>query len=932
MANTERIVVQVVVQGQKDLANLEKRTGSTTKSFGRMAGQIAAAAAAFSTINAAVGSAIKSFRDFEFQMAKVKAVTGASEKDFAMLSETAKELGRSTFFTAQQVAELQTNFGKLGFSTKEILDAQEATLLLATATDTDLGRAAVVAGASIRGFALDASEAGRVVDVMAKAFTSSALDIEKFQTSMTKVAPIAAGANISLEATTAVMGTLTDAGIEASIAGTSLRNIFLKMQDPTSDLSRHLGFTVNSSEDLQKALTLLNEQGLDNAEIMSLVDLRQVAAFQTMIDGAGRISDLTIELDNATGASADMAATVGDTLEGAFKRLTSASEGLAIEIMEKLGPGLKNLIDDFAKFLNKMAENSEGISKMIKGLIEVIKWLGIYKAGVIATRIATTALSTATFTATGALKAFRIALAKTGIGLVVVALGELAAKFLLVKDNAGGAADETERYADAQERLKDRAEKFNEIISKQLGTTLKQSQQNVIQLNKEIQQRQRLIDIQEDSKFLTIYTPQEIAQFKEEIKRLEKKIKLEKTNQKVIKKGIQDKTIAQNSLIVAQEKELAIAQKMPETTEAEIAAKNRAIEVIELEIKRLKELGLTRDKDGANVQASIERNISLAAAQTKYIRGVYQNDAQTLEEAKLEMIRLEEEYNEEARRIQREFLENRANDTALKEEERIAARQQLIQFDLDEEKRLVDNRIALMEREKQAEYALQDAKADALKKYLNIAAGLAEEGSALSKAIFLLQQGIAVKDVIVDNFRANALVRFQASTLAFGSLGASKAIGEKLVMANNITAAASIAAILAQTIQGLGDKKARGGMIEEYANGGMVHGRSHAQGGEKFAVGGRVVELEGGEAVINKRSTAMFRNQLSAMNVAGGGVKFADGGLLNMPSFSQQQFNALNQNQMMGAMSSGGGGVVVVEADITDSQNTVNVIEAQATV
>ena len=76
----------------------------------------------------------------------------------------------------------------------------------------------------------------------------------------------------------------------------------------------------------------------------------------------------------------------------------------------------------------------------------------------------------------------------------------------------------------------------------------------------------------------------------------------------------------------------------------------------------------------------------------------------------------------------------------------------------------------------------------------------------------------------------------------------------------------------------------------------------------------------------------MFRNQLSAMNVAGGGVKFADGGLLNMPSFSQQQFNALNQNQMMGAMSSGGGGVVVVEADITDSQNTVNVIEAQATV
>ena len=63
------------------------------------------------------------------------------------------------------------------------------------------------------------------------------------------------------------------------------------------------------------------------------------------------------------------------------------------------------------------------------------------------------------------------------------------------------------------------------------------------------------------------------------------------------------------------------------------------------------------------------------------------------------------------------------------------------------------------------------------------------------------------------------------------------------------------------------------------AKGGVVEGPSHAQGGVKFAAGGQVTELEGGEAVINKKSTAMFKNELSAMNVAGGGVKFADGGI-----------------------------------------------------
>ena len=121
-----------------------------------------------------------------------------------------------------------------------------------------------------------------------------------------------------------------------------------------------------------------------------------------------------------------------------------------------------------------------------------------------------------------------------------------------------------------------------------------------------------------------------------------------------------------------------------------------------------------------------------------------------------------------------------------------------------------------------------------------------------------------------------------------------------------------------------------GGVIQEFADGGMVYGNSHAQGGEKFAVGGRVVELEGGEAVINKRSTSMFRNQLSAMNAAGGGVKFADGGLMNMPSFAQSQFSATSQAGMMGAIGQGGR-VVVVESDISTAQNTVSVIEAEAT-
>ena len=62
---------------------------------------------------------------------------------------------------------------------------------------------------------------------------------------------------------------------------------------------------------------------------------------------------------------------------------------------------------------------------------------------------------------------------------------------------------------------------------------------------------------------------------------------------------------------------------------------------------------------------------------------------------------------------------------------------------------------------------------------------------------------------------------------------------------------------------------------QTFADGGLLQGASHAQGGIPFTVGGVPgFEAEGGEAIINKRSTAMFRPLLSAMNEAGGGAKF----------------------------------------------------------
>ena len=785
MANTERIVVQVVVQGQKDLANLEKRTGSTTRSFGKMAAGVLAAAAAFRTINEIVSTSVKSFRDFEFQMAKTRAVTNASEEDFNLLSESAQKLGRSTFFTAQQVAELQTNFGKLGFSTQEILDAQQATLNLAIATDSDLGRATIVAGAAVKGFGLEVSETKRVVDVMTASFAASPLDIEKFQTSMTKVAPIAASAGISIEATSAVMAILADSGHEASIAGTALRQIFLKMINPTSELAKEIGFTVNSTDDFLIAIKNLSEAQIDNLRVQEIVDDRQVAVFNTIRKGTPDIIKFTNAFENASGTAQIMADIIGDTLEGEFKRLTSASEGLKIALVDKLGGGMRNIIKRLTDFLNLLTDNADTTANLVKGLVTAIKFIGLYKLGIFAATKATVAWRAATMALNGTLNITRKALARTGIGLLAIGLGELATRFLTASDDAEkfegnlkGINDETER----QLEVSDEALKSQGIIGGQSDDDRAKQEQ--------IDRDERFAKEVEDYDNLLA----------DQMSRL--------TNQLINKQITQDEF---------------------------------------------------------DEQAFTKEQLHLS-----------------------NMLGLYDRYGKNTAQINNEILTNELNRIQTVAEEEKRKRQEQIDS--------VDNLGTQLIR-----LAGEDKKLQGIRK-----AGIALSASA----------------TIANNIQA----------LSEASVGVAKQ-SRLLFPANIVAMATTLGTIVSlfANIKALKSSFGDGGVVESFANGGMVHGRSHAQGGEKFAVGGRVVELEGGEAVINKRSTAMFRNQLSAMNAAGGGVKFADGGLLNMPSFSQQEFNALNQNQMMGAMSSSSG-VVVVEADITESQNTVNVIQAQATI
>lgn len=336
--------------------------------------------------------------EFEKSMSQVKAISGATADEFKQLEGDAKRLGASTAFTATQVAQLQTEYSKLGFNTKEILNATEATLNLAAATGSDLATSAAVAGATVKGFGLEADETARVTDVMALSFSSSALDMSKFTESMKTVAPIASASGIAIEDTTAILGVLSNVGIAGSVAGTGLKNMFIKLADESGPLYTKLNDlvtankdllpafdgTFDSTEELAPVFEKLKEEGLSLGDAVDYVGKISAPAFLALVNNSESLQPLTDKLDNATGSAKEMSDIMLDNMAGSITIMESSLEGLGIAIFDKFIKPMRPAIDlvtEFSSALTGMIAPSQidlliDEQTEINGLVTAIQLAG----------------------------------------------------------------------------------------------------------------------------------------------------------------------------------------------------------------------------------------------------------------------------------------------------------------------------------------------------------------------------------------------------------------------------------------------------------------------------------------------------------------------------------------------------------------------------
>ena len=878
----------------KKASDSTKKVGKSSKDSNSQIKNIAKGAAAAGIALAAFNKAskvltqqlrkgIEVFKGYEFAMAKVKAISGANTEEFIKLDKSAQALGRSTFFTAEQVANLQLNFSKLGFTSSEVLNVQEAALLAATATGEDLARTATVIGSTIRGFGLDASEGARVSDVMAASFTSSALTLEKFQTSMTKVSPVAKLLGMDLEETTSIMGVLTDAGIEASIAGTSLRNIFLKLGDPSSDLAKSIGFTVNSGEDMVREFRRMRDEGINVEKMLEVVDVRQVAAISTMIEHIDKIEKQTEAFRNSSGAAGDMADIIGDSLQGATLRFQSAIDGLRIVIVESFAPAIQSTLDTLSRFFNLIAKSNETtMSETLE--MERHKMNALFEI----TQDQNAELSTRR-----------------------KAINQLNKDYKEYLPNLISEKDTFTDLAEAQALT-------NEQMSNRI--TLMAAEELLVDAVQEQLTREK--DLFE----LTTKRNELQAQ----IARGEAEIHQGKQRTINLTQNELDKTI--NQIKALKEKGEGEQDNIDFLLEkaTELGSK---LKIVNGQITTLGQGGGGNGDGNGGETTPAGGSVDIVDPVKEELARLELELMETLNTQKLmfanEEIKTKEDLNNALLNAQMIYLEEMLLVENLSLEQRIGIEQKIADIK-------VKNREQDLKQTEETEKAKSELIKANVDNALKIGQSLTQIGEIMGKNSAAAKAGIAISKAAGI---ASAIVGIIDAKRAIAKQAASgdpfSAFGRMAVMA------AAVAPLIASLValKGGGGESGEtvaneGGVYYEkggLTRGGMFVGNSHDNGGVKFRVGGRIMEAEGGEAIINKKSTSMFRPVLSAINsYNGNGVKFADGGLLN----SGEKFAMGGELRSAQQLISGGTGtskVVIVESDMTEVQNRISAIESQAT-
>lgn len=389
MAEVGSIYVRIGAQIDDFEAAMRKIEGSIKQAESRFEGmravgerlssvgqKVALAGGAMAT---GFGFAVKTAADFEAQMSKVQALSGATEADFQRLRDAAIELGAQSVYSAGEAAQGMQILAAAGFDTNQIIAAMPGLLNAAAAAEEDFATVADIMVAAMSGFGLQARDMAHIADVLASAANASAISITDIGYSLKYIAPVAKTAGVNLEEVSAALAILGNAGIKAEQAGTTLRMALIRLADPpkeAAEIMEQLGIRVTDASGkmlpFQQIIAQLHDKfsGLSQAQKLqaaaTIFGAEAMSGMLTLIEaGPQQLGALAAEFQNSSGAAQQMADTMTNNLAGALEQLKGALESAFIAIGTALTPAIQTIVGHIQNLVNWFNQLPEPVKQAI---------------------------------------------------------------------------------------------------------------------------------------------------------------------------------------------------------------------------------------------------------------------------------------------------------------------------------------------------------------------------------------------------------------------------------------------------------------------------------------------------------------------------------------------------------------------------------------
>lgn len=304
---------------------------------------------------------------FQKSMKELSAITGIAGTDLEQLGENARKIGVDSGLGASQAAEaykvLASNIevSKIGMS--GLNELQTNTITLAKASGLEIGQAAQALAGTINQFGLEASEANRVINVLAAGSKYGAAEIPDLALSFKVVGAAANAAGLNVESTAGAIEVLSKNNLKGAEAGTALRNIILKMQTALG-----VDFSKTSMSD---ALEQLKPKMKDAAYMSKLFGIENVAAAQFLVANSASVGEMTQQVTGST-VAAEQAKIMSESWADKLAKAKARVDDMKI--------GLSNITGGSIAYVSAASETARSVSNFIP-LLTIMKsgydWLAI---------------------------------------------------------------------------------------------------------------------------------------------------------------------------------------------------------------------------------------------------------------------------------------------------------------------------------------------------------------------------------------------------------------------------------------------------------------------------------------------------------------------------------------------------------------------------